>query len=179
MSLTDDANKLKTDAKSFLEESNIIGELEKFGQVSVVGSYMFNLMTWKDIDIEISNEEMNPEQFFDLGEYFFEQLGPKSMKFEDRVKYPSKHVPNGYYWGIVSDSDWKLDVWYMNDYDAKLNEKKRNELFRNLNEENRELILAIKNSDDYMKHFTSMDVYKAVLKDQIKSVSDFYMMLTR
>ncbi|MGM1050716.1 MAG: hypothetical protein ACQEXX_32075 [Bacillota bacterium] len=58
---------IKTEADGILHENGLIRVLNIFGKPFVSGSYFLNLMTWRDLDIYLSNDEMNEESFFELG----------------------------------------------------------------------------------------------------------------
>lgn len=54
---------IKTEADEILDEYGLMGVLNKFGKPFVSGSYFLNLMTWRDLDIYLSNDEMSEESF--------------------------------------------------------------------------------------------------------------------
>ena len=47
--------------------SGLSATLAKYGSVHVVGSYALQLMTWRDLDIHLVQDEADLQTFFTLG----------------------------------------------------------------------------------------------------------------
>ncbi|MDU0206457.1 hypothetical protein ACYEXS_32085 [Paenibacillus sp. MAH-36] len=50
---------IKTEADGILHENGLIRILEGYGKVFISGSYLLDLMTWRDLDIYLANDKMN------------------------------------------------------------------------------------------------------------------------
>lgn len=164
---------IKQEATIFLQSNKILEILSDYGKAEVVGSYMFDIMTWKDIDIVVTNNILDKSKIYSCGQKLLDQLNPKGMDFENRILDHKPYLPLGFYWGVVSETGWKMDIWFINEEESTKQKNFREDLFKNLNEESRKLIVELKSLPEYRKKFNSMDVYTKVLKDGVATKEEF------
>lgn len=157
--------------------------LNQFGDVGIGGSYVYKLLNHPDIDLDVVNPELTKEMYADLCSKFIALDNVSRFRTSDRVNFPHSHSgdrPTGYW--IAPEINfgknvWQLDIWFQipewntgntNSYEGKLSD---------LNDEQKINILSLK--EELMdagiygvgKEFQSVDVYDAVLNENIKTVA--------
>lgn len=173
--------KLHATADKILQELDLINFLKKYGKVNIVGSYALNLMTWEDVDIVVISQtnEISYKDFLDTVIYLFPKENIYSLDIQDFRKsiYPDR--PQGIYCGIKylikPDIFWKIDIWFFsNDNKAIMNVEK---IKSKLNNQNRKIILEIKNSMrkefPHGKEISGINVYNAVLENKVTNLEEF------
>lgn len=169
---------LKKQADEILKELNLLVILKKYGEITFVGSYALDLMVKKDIDIVVTSI-MDYKNFLEFVNYLFPKKNIYGLNLQDFSKsiYPNR--PYGIYCGITylikPDTFWKIDVWFMTKEENGA-KKLVDWVKEKLTNENREIILKIKNEMLNTKHgkeISGMDVYKAVLEKGIKDLNGF------
>lgn len=190
MDLMDKQNALQKEAHKILEQLKLIEKLSKYGKPEIIGSLALGLMVWRDIDIEV---EINDSKKENLGEL----VGIITLNTECRIDFTiiynaqliKPNLPKGTYLGIKfydhlpikeqsskSDKIWKIDIWFLKTENKK-GSLKTWEIKNKLTDDNRKIILEIKNSlwqnPKYKKIITSMDIYIAVLDKGVKNLEDF------
>lgn len=175
--------KIRNEANDLLNALGLMKILNQYGQPYVHGSYSLNLMTWRDLDIYLEDNEMSVFKFFDLGKDLANSLNPSKMNYRNEWNGVSPHLPRGLYWGInttILNNDWKIDVWALESTQFKQKQEQFAALQSKINETNRPIILALKNylhrHPDYRKKFFSVDIYEAVFEG-IKSTEQFSLWL--
>ena len=144
------------------------------GRPRLVGAAAYGLMVAPDIDIEIYCPEPRVQVGFSvLGDMAVEP-GVWKVRFSNELDGSDQ----GLYWQIryrAGDGEvWKIDMWLLGDdhggpRSADLVEAMR----RALTEETRRAILTIKEAVLGRQDVHSIDVYRAVLDDGVRSVGDF------
>jgi len=173
--------KLQSEADSILHEKGLLSLLEQYGTVLPTGSYVLDTMTWRDLDIYLITNEMTSKKFFQIGQERCELLNPRRMSYRNELMGETPGLPSGYYWGIYSQlhfsQEWKIDVWAIDSEQAKNFERLMEELSKGLTDEKRAYALEIKthfwHHPDYRGKITSMDIYKSVIEDEVKSIESF------
>jgi len=139
-------------------------------------------MTWRDLDIYLETNEMTNERFFRLGDELASSLKPHRMHYRNEFIGRTSTLPAGLYWGIYTSSlgfpeEWKIDIWAIDSKQVNTLQRQLDELKSRIDQDNRPLILAIKNHfcrhPEHRRKFTSSDIYHAVTEEGIKSVGDF------
>lgn len=172
---------IKKEADEILNgNGGLLRILEGYGKVSVSGSYFLDLMTWRDLDIYITSDDINEESFFALGKDISLCLKPSKMSYRNELIGRTSHLPKGYYWGCytnINANAWKVDVWSISQEEFDEKEKAIHDLKSQLNEGQRMVILSLKNGvyshPLYRKQFFSVDIYHAVIHDNVNNADDF------
>ncbi|MDO8609093.1 MAG: hypothetical protein Q7R95_00960, partial [bacterium] len=163
---------LKNKAEEILKDLDLVNHLQKYGEITFVGSYALDLMVKKDIDIVVTSG-INYRNFLELVNYLFPKNNIYSLNLQDFSKsiYPNR--PYGIYCGITylvkPDIFWKIDVWFMTK-DGNDANKLVDWVKSKLTDKNKEIILKIKNemlNTKYGKEISGMDIYKAVLENKV------------
>jgi hypothetical protein len=168
---------LKKEADTLIEKHRLPELFAVYSAWFIGGSYSYDLMCWRDLDIYILNPDFDLKRCFEIGFELTHRLGAKKSRFTNNVG----GEPNGLYWGIKLGDErrgaWKLDVWFQDqkgynehaDYSARMRER--------LTAETRSIILAIKEAywqqPSYRDTVTSEMIYRAVLDNGIASIDDF------
>lgn len=171
------AKALQTQANTILQDLDLIKLLAKYGNIEIVGSYALELMSWEDIDLLVIGKP-SYKNYLDVVNYLFARENVYSMNLQDFRKsiYPDR--PKGIYCGISylmkPDTFWKIDIWFLLDSTSI---DVVNEVKKKLNNDNRSIILNIKNEmrdkTEHGREVSGMDVYKAVLDEEITDLEGF------
>ncbi|MDU0206456.1 hypothetical protein [Paenibacillus sp. PFR10] len=107
-------------------------------------------------------------------------IKPSKMNYRNEFIGQTEHLPQGYYWGCYADiisNAWKVDVWAISSKDFHQKQQEIEKLNAQINLVQRMAILKLKNSlfnhPLYRKKFFSVDIYNAVIEDDINSEEDF------
>jgi len=172
---------LREEADELLSSRGIIKILEHYGKVYISGSYFLQLMTWRDLDIYLENDSITVEEFFELGKELVTALTPRKMSFHSNRELRIADEPKGLYWGIRAGFQnvvWKIDIWGFDKSTCLEKINLCNKIVDLLTLEKRNHILYIKNElwshPDYRDKITSMDIYNAVLFDNVSDINGFW-----
>jgi hypothetical protein len=180
MDLLQNQDRLQKEGKELLSKIGLMEFLSRFGTPEVVGSMASGLMVWRDIDIEIVKEKLSEDDYWETVKFLF---GIKDLYhnlfIQDFRKSVNPNTPKGLYIGTKIDRNgntWKLDIWFMPP--RQKNELNYNEWIKNnLSDENKKIILQIKNqinnNPKYKKEIFSIDIYKAVFNSGVKDMMGF------
>ena len=168
---------LKREAETLIRGCGLPELLAAYPEWFIGGSYSYDLMCWRDLDIYVLEPERDLKRCFEVAYELSFRLGAKKSRFTNNAG----GEPDGFYWGIKLGNEregaWKLDVWFLSpasyeqhtSYSAKMNEK--------LTAESRAVILAIKEAywrrPEYRDTITSDQIYRAVLESGVQNLSDF------
>ena len=172
---------LISEANAILYGYGLLEILGKYGTPIIQGSYALNLMTWRDMDIHLENDEISIRDFFNLGLDIATKLKPRRMSYRNELIGKTDNLPKGLYWGIYTKltfpEEWKIDIWAMDSDQIRSCCKRFKDLKSKISEKNRFTILMIKSHfcghPEYRKRFSSTDVYKSVIEENVKSVEEF------
>ena len=171
---------LRAEADRLLE-SGLRDLLEAFGDVHITGSYVLELMAWRDLDIHIVRDDLDQTAFFRLGRDVAALLRPHRMHFRDETVARTPGLPRGLYWGVYLGDErngaWKIDIWTTSRADFEPSRRFNARLLERLTPERREAILAIKSAcwqdPEYRRSFSSADIYDAVLDRGVRDPAEF------
>ena len=171
---------LRKEADEFLYGKGLYSGLEKFGHVKITGSYSLKLMTWRDLDIYLVEENMSLSNFFEIGSFVANLLSPTKMHFRNERLNKSAGLPHGLYWGIYLGDErngaWKIDIWVISHSQCAALDEFSNK-YKDIPEKSRSIILDIKSKcwmkSGYRRSYTSIDIYDAVLSHGIEDIAGF------
>ncbi len=109
MSLIEESKRWHDDATALIKSSNIIKLLEQFGEVSLTGSYAYNLMLDSDIDFFVGNKNPTRKLADDIAVELIRCGYWNSIMFCD---WPTNEPP-GPYFCVKRDFRgyrWKVDI---------------------------------------------------------------------
>ncbi len=148
---TIEASALREEGSALLNRLGVASFFADRADLYSTGSFALNLMTWRDIDLQIRvRPGVAP---MDLLAELFLKLSREPGFIEAQLTvfegdYKPK-MPRGIYLGLqlidqITQKRWKLDVWSLADADFERNRALIAALQANLTEERRERILAFK-----------------------------------
>ena len=168
----------KEKADGILESSRLLEHLEKYGRPHVIGSCRMDMMAWNDIDIDIENQGMSLEKLYQLTSYIIETFHPFWYEAKEEVTAEGKTVWFHGFEAVVDGALWNVDLWFFDRETIREAERYCDTIAQAAGPVQREEIAAIKRAlierglyafDKY----GSMDVYRAVLEEKIKTVEEF------
>lgn len=176
------SNQLHEEASSILNKEGLLPLLCSYGTTRVIGSYALNTMTWPDIDIsmELPNAQAI-DLFFDIGKTITSKFQIMKMSYSNQFIRGLPGFDHGLYWGIqlrYANTQWKVDLWGYDKQSYKLHMSEFDELQKRLLPIDRSTILQIKypisHRPDYRGDvYNSMAIYRAILKDKVRSLEEF------
>ena len=174
------ATRLKKEAEKVIEQTGITTILSRYGETSYIGSYVFDLMTRRDIDICLSVMRPNPTIAFEIGSVVAEIPNVASMYYRNEYVLQTIGNPHGIFWcaEIVTDlGKWMFDILITTN--AEITRVRRSIILPNppLPVGLRRAILEIKSvlstTDGYRKDYRSTDIYRAVIQDGVRSYHEW------
>ena len=173
---------LVQEADQILNKFGLLKILQNYGQPYVTGSYALNLMTRRDLDINIKADDLTEPRFSMLRQDIVDAFQLQNAQYLNEFKDRHPRLPLGYYIGgstniLGAGKEWELDIWSMDSKQVRSNKKMLQKLATSLNPGHRAIILKIKTeclkNSGYQHRFFSMDIYKAVLEEGITNTVDF------
>ena len=120
--LLEKSQELKSQAENFLTYHGIEKILQKYLCIHYTGSFLYNLMCWRDIDIAFEYKDHDVKKAFN---YIFSELIKKNevidIHYMDGVNFKTrKGLPKGYYLGFdmfdsAINDKWKVDMWFLDE----------------------------------------------------------------
>ncbi len=175
MDILERAARTRQQSQAILDDLGLLEKWRRFGRPVLVGAVSFGLAVAPDIDMEVYCPELRIEHGFQvLGEC---ALNPRVMaaQFLNALSSPDKAL----YWQLRYRTDngteWKIDMWSApEDYDLPRGEDFVRPMKESLTDETRQAILTLKEAraDGRLPTFLSVDLYRAVLDDDVRTVSE-------
>lgn len=179
--LLQEQEKLQKEAKSVLEKLDLVNLLNKYGNTEIVGSLDYGLMTWRDIDINVAtDQDPKDEDYWKIVKELFSKNRVKLLTLADNRKNEDKDRPKSMYIGLkyqIDASDiWKIDIRFLSKKYITT-DKTADLIKQKITDDTRKMVLEMKsqvhNNPKYHKEFSSLDIYEAVLLNNVKSLSEF------
>lgn len=160
--------------------------LKNYGKSIVGGSYSYNLLYQPDLDIDVLNGSLEKDLFIKLCTEFLALQNVSKFKSADRVVHPHTHGtkrPFGYWISPeihFNNTVWTLDIWFQKPKWYTGDTSRYAQELSELSEKRRITILSLKeeliqqNLYGIGKKYTSVDVYEAVLRQNIETVAELY-----
>lgn len=172
---------IKEEASRLLESTNIEYLLGQFGDVSLGGSYAYDLMVDRDLDFGVMIKSVTPEIRAKVASLFASRLWVYGFNLVDRVNFePLSNLgaPRGLYLGLTvpfPKERWNIDVWFI--VAEVLPDDEMSNVLSRATQKQKDTILEIKyelmKCGQKQKGITSSQVYEAVLKRGVRSTQEF------
>ena len=155
--------------------------LGKYGEVSIVGSYGMNIMTWNDLDFYIDKSSLNTANYYGLASEILEKFVPGHFDGAFHMEKESAFL--GFETSISGDR-WNVDIWWKSQTEINDSIAYANDIAR-LTGENPTLknaVITIKQDlisrrlygfDKGKKHYHSKEIYDAVFHEGILTTEQF------
>ena len=180
--LTMDNATLKTEADQLIQQCGLSQLLAQYPEWFIGGSYSYDLMCWRDLDIYALDPTHDLSRCFTVAYELTERLKAKKSRFTNNIG----DDPNGLYWGIKLGDErqgaWKLDLWFLEQTSYNEHAAYSSMMRDKLTPENRAIILTIKEAywqrPEYRNTITSNMIYSAVLENGVENIIEFERFLT-
>jgi len=171
---------LKTDADLLIQRCGLRELLAAYSGWFIGGSYSYDLMCWRDLDVYVLDPGRDLKRCFEIGYELTERLGAFKARFTNNCGRVQEG-PDGFYWGIKLGDNrrgaWKLDLWFLDQTDYDEHAAYSSRLRERLTTESRSIILTIKEAfwrrAEFRVSITSDMIYRAVLDNDVKTVAEF------
>ncbi len=179
--ITQSANKLREEAYSLIKDLKLKQLLSEYGQFVLIGSVKYNLMTWRDIDIDVVMKDApKDEEFWEIVKQIFKIDGNELTMIVDNRTVETPDRPKSMYIGFkMKDKNnnlWRFDIRLISTKHMTAN-KISDMIEKHIDDEKRRTILEIKAKvhDDprYHKDYQSIDIYEAVLLNNVTTFEEF------
>lgn len=170
----------KEQADFILYPCGLLEELKKYGCPHIIGSYRMDMMAWNDLDIDVENDKMSLEKLHSLSAYILKTFCPVWYEAKEERTDENKTVWFHGFETLVEGQLWNVDIWFFDRDTIGKAEQYCDSITRQVSDQPRlkQSIIGIKQEliarNLYsFEQYTSMDVYNAVLNQQITDIDDF------
>lgn len=170
----------KSEADKILYEFGLLDILQKFGNPHIVGSYRMDLMTWNDLDIDVEYDNMSLEKLHELTDFILHVFHPTWYEAKEEQHSTGESVWFHGFETMITGELWNVDIWFFSKSEIEKTERFCDKVQRSIsqNPNCKKAILDIKTAlqkeNLYGCHaFSSMDVYRAVLEENILTPQAF------
>ena len=176
------SNSIRKSAERFIKSKNIESILSKHGNVLYTGSYLTNLMTWNDIDMQLVLD-----RYDDIN--VFTEIAKDILSDDDAIcvrimnscqRKKSPKMPTGICLNVdysvsESSSKWKLDIWSLHPDDLNRDIRLSSKILNNINDDIRYMVLKLKfrfmDNGERVPQLVSYHIYQAIFEHNITSES--------
>jgi hypothetical protein len=164
------------EAKQLLEQTQLEGLLNSFGEIELVGSYRYRTMVERDIDFQLwPNNKID----FTLRSQLLEELGVlvncRSISMSDLLHFPdfANKPLKGIWYGLSfihpsTEEKWSVDIWLIDKKDDPT--QAANSLHQQMlditEEQRREIVYQKQQTvanGDAIKGKTSAEIYRSII----------------
>ncbi len=174
------ANERHVVALQILSELQLLSKWSVFGRPVLVGAVAYNLVVSPDIDIEIYCPILKIEHGFEVLCQCALHPNVTHVRFANHLKDRDQAL----YWQIryqnTDGIEWKIDMWSADQaYSLPRSENLVEPMKNVLTEESRKVILELKEKriEDPSLNCPSIDLYRAVIDDGIRTIREMRMWL--
>ena len=174
-------NDIKTKADQILYKYGLMKKLEEIGQPHIIGSYRMDMMAWNDLDIDIENDTMSLDKMYELSAFIINTFHPVWYEAKEEVNDDGKKVWFHGFETTITGELWNVDLWFFDKETISNAEKDCDNISNNVNQTQKDIIVSIKSElisrGLYsFEQYKSVDVYKAVLENNVKNVDEFLLL---
>ena len=174
---------LQNEAQALVRELDLVRLLSSVGTVRIHGSSVLGLMTWRDIDLSVSNSGLSIERVYEVMIPLLTHPRVKQVRYlKESGTFNLTRLPHDerYFFMVLYDSgtetDWKIDIsfWLA---EGTRPEPIHDMVEQKLTPETRLAILSIKDvwwkQPSYRQEVSSVDIYDAVLQRGVRTLDEF------
>lgn len=172
---------IKSNANRILYEFGLYDRLEEIGSCHIIGSYRMNMMAWNDLDIDIENENMSLDKLHELTAFIINTFKPLWYEAKEEINANGKTVWFHGFETMITGELWNVDLWFFDKKTISEAEQYCDKISQIVNHEQKERIANIKKEliarELYsFDKYKSLDVYNAVLKNNVSNIDEFFAM---
>lgn len=139
-----------------------------------------DMIVGNDLDIDVTNSEMTNEKLYELTKYIIETYKPVWYEAKQEVNDEGKTIWFHGFETFIEGELWNIDIWFFDQEAIDKAEAYCDNIYEKIkgNLDKRETIMLIKEALIVQglynfEHYSSIDVYNAVLNKDISSVDEF------
>jgi len=183
MNLLDTSNEYKKIADDFLQSSQLLTVLKRYGRIEFEGAYAGDVMLHGDIDIKvIRNTDYTQDEMFtilkDIHDSCSDDIRSLFIKADWDDPRFGQQYPYGRYIGLktqINEERWKFDIWFISEAEAARNRGALDISKVELTEEQRTKILKLKQyRKEHNLKVSGQEIYEAVLEKGITNPKDYF-----
>lgn len=183
MNLLDTSNEFKKTADDFLQSSQLLTVLKRYGRIEFEGAYAGNVMLHGDIDIKvIRNTDYTQDEMFTILKDIHDSCGDDIRSLFIKADWDDprfgQQYPYGRYIGLktqINEERWKFDIWFISEAEAARNRDTLDISKVELTEEQRTKILELKQyRKEHNLKVSGQEIYEAVLEKGITNPEDYF-----
>ena len=168
----------KSQADRILYEFGLLKKLEELGVPHLIGSYRMDIMAWNDLDIDIENDVMSLDKLYELSSFISNTFHPIWYEAKEEVNAEGKTVWFHGFETMITGELWNIDLWFFDKETITNAEKYCDDIAKSASEIQKDRIVKIKEElisrELYsFEKYKSLDVYKAVLENDVEDVEEF------
>ena len=169
---------LKEKAEHILQASGLLEHLKAYGTPHIIGSLRMDMMAWNDIDIDIENDGMDLEKLYRLTRFVMDAFHPVWYEAREEADGEGKTVWFQGFEAMIDGEKWNFDLWFFDRETIEKAETFCDGIAARATPAQRESITEMKRGllarGLYsFEKFRSMDVYRAVLEENIQTIEGF------
>jgi hypothetical protein len=173
--------KLKAEADELLTQSGLLALLAEYGNVHLTGSYFYDVLTWRDIDLCLGLDNLLPDVVLDIAKRVAVIPHVGSMYYRNELVMQTQGNPRAIFlcvdFYLPDDARWKVDILVAQDAEVQRVLEPGRAVCERLTPATREAIIRIKTDvchrPEYRVDFGSRTVYQAVLDHGIRTVDQW------
>jgi len=169
----------KRNADRILYEFGLLKKLQEIGKAHIIGSYRMDMMAWNDLDIDIENDTMSLEKLYELSVFIMNTFQPLWYEAKEEIDNEGKRVWFHGFETTITGELWNIDLWFFDRETITNAENYCDNIGSNATQIQKEIIINIKS--ELIKRglysfeqYKSVDVYKAVLENDVKNLEEFF-----
>lgn len=168
----------KEKAEHILQSSGLMEHLAEYGAPHIIGSCRMDMMAWNDIDIDIENGGMALDKLYRLTGFILDTFRPFWYEAKEVVDDEGKRVWFQGFEAKIDGERWNFDLWFFDRETIEKAEAFCDSIAARATAAQRESIMEIKlglmeRGLYSFEKFCSMDVYRAVLEENIQTIEGF------
>lgn len=169
---------LREKAEHILQASGLLEHLKAYGTPHIIGSLRMDMMAWNDIDIDIENDGMDLEKLYRLTRFVMDAFHPVWYEAREEADGEGKTVWFQGFEAMIDGEKWNFDLWFFDRETIGKAEALCDGIAARATPAQRESITEMKRGllarGLYsFEKFRSMDVYRAVLEENIQTIERF------
>ncbi len=169
---------LREKAEHILQASGLLEHLKAYGTPHIIGSLRMDMMAWNDIDIDIENDGMDLEKLYRLTRFVMDTFHPVWYEAREEADGGGKTVWFQGFEAMIDGEKWNFDLWFFDRETIEKAETFCDGIAARATPAQRESITEMKRGllarGLYsFEKFCSMDVYRAVLEENIQTIERF------
>lgn len=175
MHLLTTSNNYRKLADNFLEASQLLTALKKYGRTTFEGAYAGNVMLHGDVDIKVIRDtDYTQDEMFTILKDIHDTCGDHFRSLFIKADWDDprfgQQYPYGKYIGLkttINDERWKFDIWFISEAEAARDRGVLDISKVPLTEDQRLNILEFKQyRKDHNLKVSGQEIYEAVLEKE-------------